>query len=136
MICAGTAWQWYAPSLDPWMEKTFELSASQTGLVFTAFGITYTVFTPVFGYLSDRGLDGMSSMIIGNLMIMITFVFLGPIPLLRGLGNNLPMSVASISLQGVGSAATYIGSLLFMLKGVSDAGLPDSEQTRGKQRTR
>ena len=76
----------------------------------------------------------MSILIIGNLLIMITFVFLGPIPLLRGLGNNLHMSVAAISVQGVGTAATYIGSLIFMFKGVSEAGLPDSEQTRGKRR--
>ena len=55
MVCAGTAWQWYSPSLDPYMQTTFELSASQTGLVFMAFGITYTIFTPLFGYLTDKG---------------------------------------------------------------------------------
>ena len=56
MVCAGTAWQWYSPSLDPYMQTTFQLSASQTGLVFMAFGITYTIFTPLFGYLTDKGL--------------------------------------------------------------------------------
>ena len=112
--------------------ETFGLTASQTGLVFMAFGMMYTVFTVVFGYLTDRGLGGLVSMLIGNLCILLTFVLLGPMPPLTDLlGNSLPLSVLSLAIQGVGSAATYIGSLLFMLKGVSEAGLPDKEQTRG-----
>jgi len=132
MVAAGVGWQWYSPSLDPWMESTFGLTASQTGLVFLAFGLAYTIFSFIFGYLTDKGLDGMSIMTIGNLLIMIAFIFLGPVPpLLHALGNNLWLSVFSLTIQGIGSAATYIGSLLFMMKGVSDAGLPDKEQTRG-----
>ena len=132
MICAGTGWQWYSPSLDPWMADTFSLSASQTGLVLLAFGLTYTVFTPIIGYLTDNGLDGLSCMILGNLCIFITFLFLGPIPPLHSLGHHLWLSVLSLGVQGIGSAATYIGSLLYMMKGVDMAGLPDKEQTRGK----
>ena len=132
MVCAGTGWQWYSPSLDPWLMETFGLTASQTGLVFMAFGLTYTLFTSVFGYLTDRGMGGLVSMLTGNLCILVTFVFLGPMPPLTDLiGNLLPLTVTSLAIQGIGSAATYIGSLLFMLKGVSEAGLPDNEQTRG-----
>ena len=40
-------------------------------------------------------------------------------------------SQVSVGLQGVGTAATYIGTLLYMMRGVSEAGLPDKEQTRG-----
>ena len=76
----------------------------------------------------------MSSMVIGNLSIMITFIFLGPIPPLTNLiSPNLPLSVVAIAVQGLGSAATYIGSLLYMLRGVSNAGLPDTDQTKGKR---
>ena len=132
MVCAGTGWQWYSPSLDPWLMETFGLTASQTGLVFMAFGLTYTLFTSVFGYLTDRGMGGLVSMLTGNLCILVTFVFLGPMPPLTDLiGNLLPLTVTSLAIQGIGSAATYIGSLLFMLKGVSEAGLPNNEQTRG-----
>ena len=132
MVCAGTGWQWYSPSLDPWLMETFGLTASQTGLVFMAFGLTYTLFTSVFGYLTDRGMGGLVSMLTGNLCILVTFVLLGPMPPLTDLiGNLLPLTVTSLAIQGIGSAATYIGSLLFMLKGVSEAGLPDNEQTRG-----
>ena len=37
----------------------------------------------------------------------------------------------SLGLQGMGSAATYLGSLLYMMKSCIDSGLPDSEQTNG-----
>ena len=132
MVCAGTAWQWYSPSLEPWAQDTFGLTSAQTGLVFMAFGLTYTVFTSLFGLLTDRGLDGLTSMVVGSLCILATFIFLGPVPPLSFLGSNLGLTIAAIALQGVGSAAVYIGSLLYMMKGVSEAGLPDKEQTRGE----
>ena len=55
IICAGLAWQWYSPSLEPHLLNTFNLPPSTTGLVFTAFGITYSIFSPVAGYLTDKG---------------------------------------------------------------------------------
>ena len=61
MVCAGTAWQWYSPSLEPWAQDTFGLTSAQTGLVFMAFGLAYTLATPVFGLLTDRGLGGSVS---------------------------------------------------------------------------
>ena len=132
MVCAGTAWQWYSPSLEPFLVQSYGVTSFQTGLVFMAFGVTYTIFTPVVGFLTDRGLDGITTIIIGNLCIFLAFVLLGPIPVFKQLiGSQLPLTVFSVGLQGLGSGATYLGSLLLMMKGVSLAGLPDKEQTRG-----
>ena len=128
---SGIAWAWYSASLEPFLYTTYGLSSSQTGLVFMTFGLTYTVFTPFFGFLTDRGLDGLVTMIIGNLLIATGFLFLGPIPPLKCLGSNLWLTVVSIGLQGLGSAATYLGTLMYMLKGTQRAGLPDTEQTTG-----
>ena len=36
-----------------------------------------------------------------------------------------------MTCPGVGTAAAYIGSLFYMMKGASSCGLPDTEQTRG-----
>ena len=93
IICAGLAWQWYSPSLEPHLMETFNLAASDTGLVFTAFGITYSIFSPVAGYLADRGLDGMVTMMVGNVLITISFVFIGPIPAFSFIGDNLALTV-------------------------------------------
>ena len=93
IICAGLAWQWYSPSLEPHLLNTYNLAASDTGLVFTAFGITYSIFSPVAGYLADRGLDGMVTMIVGNVIIMISFIFIGPIPAFSFIGDSLALTV-------------------------------------------
>ena len=94
------------------------------------FGLSYTLFSPVVGYLTDKGLNGLHAMIVGNFIIFLGYVFLGPIPPLSALGS-LTITTVALGCQGLGSSFTYIGTLLFMMKGVVDAGLPDKEQTRG-----
>ena len=131
LIFAGTGWSWYSASLGPFMFDTFNLSPSETGLAFMIFGLSYTIFTPAFGFLIDRGLDGLFTVLIGNFLITIGFVFLGPVPPLNFIGDHLWLTVASIGVQGLGSAATFLGSLLYMMKSATDVGLPDSDQTKG-----
>ena len=89
------------------------------------------VFTPVFGFLSDKGLDGLLIIMIGNSFIALAFIFLGPIPPLSFLGSSLWLTFLSIGVQGMGFAATYIGTLLYMMKSARESGLPDTEQTYG-----
>ncbi|XP_023343269.1 MFS-type transporter SLC18B1 isoform X2 [Eurytemora carolleeae] len=127
---AGSAWSWYSATLEPFLDSAYGLDPAQTGLVFTAFGATYTLFTPMFGFLADKGMNGISALILGNSIIGVGLLFLGPIPPFFGISGNLWLSVLSIGVQGLGSAATYLGSLLIMMKGVKDAGLPDTEQVK------
>ena len=82
------------------------------------------------GYLTDKGLNGLHAIIIGNFLIFLGFVFIGPVPPLESLAS-LKLTIASLGVQGLGSAFTYIGSLVFMMRGALGAGLPDKEQTRG-----
>jgi len=132
LVCAGTAWQWYAPSLEPFLVQTYEVDSFETGLVFMAFGVTYTIFTPIAGFLTDKGVNSIYIIILGNFCILMSFIFLGPIPVLKSvMGSQLAVTVVSIGLQGLGSGATYLGTLLLMMKGATLAGLPDKEQTRG-----
>ena len=98
VMVAGLAWQWYSPSLEPHLLQTYGLSASNTGLVFTAFGITYSIFSPVAGYLTDKGLDGLVTMIFGNVLIMISFMFIGPIPAFSMIGDSLALTVFCVGM--------------------------------------
>ena len=116
---SGTSWAWYSASLEPWLKEGYGLSSSETGLVLMSFGLVYTLFTPLCGYM-----DGLVAMTIG-------FVFLGPIPPFHSLGGQLWLVVVSLGLQGMGSAATYLGALLYMMKSCVRSGLPDNEQTNG-----
>ena len=72
VLFAGIAWSWYSASLEPFMCKTFSSSPSDVGLAYMTFGVTYTVFTPIFGYLIDRGLDGLLDIL---LLGMVDFIY-------------------------------------------------------------
>ena len=113
------------------MNLAYESSASEIGLVFMTFGVTYTAFTPVFGFLTDKGLDGLITCLIGNSLIAVSFLILGPIPPLSFLGSSLWMTYLAIGVQGLGSSATYIGALLYMMKSARESGLPETDQTNG-----
>ena len=54
LMFAGTGWSWYSASLGPFIKHKYGISAAQTGLVFMAFGLTYTVATPIIGFVTDK----------------------------------------------------------------------------------
>jgi predicted MFS family arabinose efflux permease len=132
LCLAGTSWSWNQASLQPFMAHRFEYAPADTGLVFMLFGLTYTLATPLFGWLSDRGLlTGVPALALGNSIIALGFLLLGPIPPLRTLlGSRAWLTVLAIGVQGLGCSATYICSQVHLLRLASDAGLPDSEQVK------
>ena len=97
---SAMGWQWYSASIEVYFENTFHLVSSETGLYLMMFGLTYTIATPIFGYLTDKGFGGLESMIIGNFLISLAFMFLGPIPPFQKLGNMLWIPVCCFGLQG------------------------------------
>ena len=129
MLVAGSGWSWYLASLEPFLKQMYGISASKTGLVFMTFGASYSLFSLVVGFLTDKGLHGLNAIIIGNFLIFLGFLFIGPVPPLRSLGS-LELTTVSLGVQGLGSAFTYVGSLVLMMRAALGAGLPDKEQTR------
>lgn len=132
LMFAGIAWTWCFASLQPFLAATYQFTPSTTGLVFLAFGAAYTVSTPVLGSLTDGGLSPYTAIVLGNLGIGVALAALAPSPPLRLL---LPLHPAlpplCMALQGVATSATYIGSLVFMLKAAQRARLPDCERVKG-----
>ena len=99
---AATAWQWYAASVEVHFDQTFSLSSTNTGLVLMSFGAAYTIATPVFGLITDRGFSGLILIILGNLIIALSFTFLGPIPPLNMIiEHRLWIYVLCLIFQGL-----------------------------------
>jgi len=129
IVFAGIAKRWYAASLGPFLSDTFDLTSSQIGLVFMPFGLVYSFCAPLVGILTDRGLDHLLTIIIGNSLISLSLFLMGPIPpLIPVMGQQLSVTVAAIGLQGVGSGFSYIGSFVYMNKQVAMSDLPKSDQ--------
>ena len=97
---AATGWQWYAASLEVHFKETFGFSSTSTGLVLMAFGVSYTVATPMIGFLTDRGLSKYLAMILGNLWITLAFIFLGPSPPLNIIGKYISVHILCFIGQG------------------------------------
>lgn len=128
---AGTAWSWYSGTLEPFLEQKFHVHSSEVGLIFMTFSVGYTIFTPIFGILMDKGLNGLTTLLIGNTIITISYIFMGPSPLFHFLGRgNLAMTTVANGINGMGCAATYLGSLVYMVKS-AEAHLPNNDQTKG-----
>eukprot|EP00090_Calanus_glacialis_P043366 TRINITY_DN76788_c0_g1_i1.p1 TRINITY_DN76788_c0_g1~~TRINITY_DN76788_c0_g1_i1.p1 ORF type:complete len:427 (-),score=115.72 TRINITY_DN76788_c0_g1_i1:23-1303(-) len=129
VVMASSAFAWYTASLAPYLSTTYGLSVGQTGLVLMVNGLVYTSFTPVFGWLTDTWLNGLTTQIVGNLLIAVSYMFIGPIPPLQaqGLGGHVWVLVVAVGVQGLGSAALYLGSLLHMMRAVAGQG----EQSHG-----
>ena len=121
---ASSAYAWYTASLAPYLTITYSLTVGQTGLVLLVNGLLYTSFTPVFGWLTDHYITGLQAQILGNLLISTSYMFIGPIPPLEsaGVGHHVWVLCAAVGVQGVGSAALYLGSLLHMMRAVSGQG--------------
>jgi len=130
IVLAGIAKRWYSGSLGPFLRDTYNLSSSQIGLVFLSFGLVYSICVPLVGILIHRGVDCLVTILIGNILIAVSFIFIGPIPsLVPLLGQHLGPTVATIGLQGAGSGFAYIGSFLYINRQVTISELPKSDQT-------
>ena len=76
--------------MQPFLADTYGFSSSTTGLVFMVFGLTYTIATPLFGWISDRGMASLGLLAGGNAIIALGFLLLGPAPFLQPLfGSRL-----------------------------------------------
>ena len=115
LFFASTARWWYAPSLAPFLKSTFHFSASQSGLVILAHGLTYTVATPCVGLLVDLGVSVHFTVLVCNTMVVMAYAMLS-------FTNEFPCSTNSkssmlifaIGLQGVGDAGIFMGTLLYL----------------------
>lgn len=129
--CAGSAPAWYSASLEPHLEHKFGLGPEQTGLIMITYSLTYTMFAPMFGALMDYCcLNTRTSVLMGNFLIMMSMLGLGPVPGL-GMIESVPEVGFTLFVQGVGTAASCIGTLIGMVQCSEDANMPQTDQTTG-----
>jgi len=121
---------WVLPTFERFLSLNFNLNASFTGIIFSLEGITYAIFTPVIGWLLDRGLPKYIGLIFGSVAAVIGLTLIGPMPGLESVVPKSPYtSAVGLSIVGTGVAATFITTLTCMLSSGSKVA-PDSEQTR------
>ena len=108
LMVTSSGWDWYQSSIATFLEQEYSLSASQIGLVLVSSGLTYIITSPICGYILGRINVTLWVHIIGLLIIFTGYILFGPIPQLKQIAS-VPLTVASLSLQGVGFSMSYIG---------------------------
>jgi sugar phosphate permease len=88
------------PVLLPEMIKDLHMTKAQAGLIKSAFAITYLVFSPIMGWLTDR--------IGGRKVISFFCLFLGGGAFLMGKAENMVTSAIFYGIVGIGSAAMWV----------------------------
>jgi sugar phosphate permease len=86
--------------LLPEMIKEFQMTKAQAGMIKSAFSITYLIFAPLMGWLTDR--------IGGRKVISFFCLFLGGGTFLMGKAESFPGSAIFYSIVGIGAAATWV----------------------------
>jgi len=88
------------PILLPEMIKDLHLTKTQAGLIKSAFSITYLIFSPIMGLLTDR--------IGGRKVISFFCLFLGGGAFFMGRAENLFASAICFGIVGIGAAAMWV----------------------------
>lgn len=88
------------PILLPEMIRDLHLTKAEAGLIKSAFAITYLVFSPIMGWLTDR--------IGGRKVISFFCLLLGGGAFLMGKAENLFASAIFFGVVGIGSAAMWV----------------------------
>ena len=105
LIClaaTSASWYWYSPSLQPFLAEKFNFSEAETGFVFMGGAMSYTASTPILGLLMDRGLNEEAIILCGNLVLVASYLLLGPLPPLAKIMPASPAwTIASVALQGI-----------------------------------
>ena len=64
--------------------------------------MSYTASTPILGLLMDRGLNEEAIILCGNLVLVASYLLLGPLPpLAKILPASPAWTIASVALQGI-----------------------------------
>ena len=86
--------------LLPEMIKDFRITKAEAGMMKSAFSMTYLLFAPLMGWLTDR--------IGGRKVISLFCLLLGGGTFLMGTAKDLPISVIYYSFVGIGASATWV----------------------------
>ena len=76
--------------------------------------VAYIFISPLAGFLSDK-YDTKTIMVIGNILIAVSYALLGPAEILKIGGASLTTIIISMIILGIGLAAAIVPSMADMV---------------------
>jgi len=129
LVLTGVASEWYQPTLEPYLRTQFDLTPFQASLFFMIDGATYALATPIWGLLLDKGVNSFTTLLLGSIVISVSYLGLGPCP---PLAPSITQVCVASALHGIGMSANFIATLTAMLSAAGKrAAGGETEQLRG-----
>lgn len=93
-----------------------EFSRAQMGAYFIIPTVFYTVSAPLWGYIVEHKIPGKCTVVIGHVLLIVTFILMGPVPFLQEVITATPLSTAiSLCLLGI-SLGPYLAYVTDTMK--------------------
>eukprot|EP00457_Paulinella_chromatophora_P004966 gb/GEZN01004979.1/.p1 GENE.gb/GEZN01004979.1/~~gb/GEZN01004979.1/.p1 ORF type:complete len:440 (+),score=39.63 gb/GEZN01004979.1/:290-1609(+) len=103
-------------SLDPVLSlhlRESDLSTPQIGLIFSLLFMCYTVSAPVSGFIGSR-IGYLRLVTLGFLVISLSYLALGPSPLLPSAADSVPVKISAMAAMGLGASMLIVPVLPYL----------------------
>ncbi|XP_022912884.1 MFS-type transporter SLC18B1-like [Onthophagus taurus] len=125
VVVVSATWGFLDPTLEPHL-RMYNLNAANIGLIFLLLSATYGVFSPIWGFISDKIKSYWTLMPLGLISSSVVLLFLGPSPVLSFLSSSLLLTIISLSILGVFVAMSVMPTYQGILDGAIDGGFKDN----------
>ncbi|XP_023326779.1 MFS-type transporter SLC18B1 isoform X2 [Eurytemora carolleeae] len=127
LVFGSPATKWVAASSEPHFIELYGMTSVDVGLALTGNAIAIALTHPIVGVLLDYGLSSIFLIFVGNALVVLGLIGIGPFPGLQAL-QTIPMAVFSLVLIGMGIATIILATFSNMMECAKRAEIPDSEQ--------
>ncbi|KAJ3662536.1 hypothetical protein Zmor_006881 [Zophobas morio] len=125
IVVIAMTWSFLDPTLEPHLRK-FKLSPGNIGLIFLLLSAMYGIFSPAWGWLTDRMNNYWCLMTSGLFFSSVTLLLLGPSPVLSFLEDSIWLNIVALSLLGVSVAMALMPTYQAILDSALEEGFEDN----------
>nr|CAD7459434.1 unnamed protein product [Timema tahoe] len=129
IMSAATSMGFYSATLEPHL-RSFDLGPVMLGVMFVLSGAMYTITAPLVGRLCDTRVYPKKFISIGSMLIIISYLLVGPFPYLP-LDPLLWMCVVGLIIHGIGITLILVPCFIDALQSTVAKGFPDDMTTYG-----
>ncbi|XP_077000142.1 MFS-type transporter SLC18B1 isoform X2 [Tamandua tetradactyla] len=127
----STCFGFLDPTLSLFVLEKFNLPAGYVGLVFLGLALSYSIFSPLFGLLSDKMPHLRKWLLVfGNLISAGCYMLLGPVPILH-VKSQLWLLVLVLVVNGISAGMSIIPAFPEILSCAYENGFEEGLSTLG-----
>lgn len=118
-------WSFLDPTLEPHLRQ-FHLSPSNIGFIFLLLSASYGIFSPIWGWLTDKMDKYWVLMSTGLALSCFSFLLLGPSSMFNIKNPPIWLHIIALLLLGIFVAMALMPTLQALIDGALDGGFEDN----------